>query len=56
MEVDIAHESALAGNGDLLAQSMHQAFKDVNENEARASQVDVREEDCPNEASGKADA
>ena len=52
----MTNDSASTGNGDLLAQAMRQAFKDVNEYEAEALQTDVREADCPNEASGKGDA
>ena len=52
----MGNNSASTDNGDLLAQAMRQAFKDVNEDEAEAFQADAREADCPDEASGKADA
>ena len=55
MGEDMGNDSASTGNGDLLAQAMRQVFKDVNEDEAEALQVDARETDCPNEASGKDD-
>lgn len=48
--------SAPTGNGDLLAQAMRQAFKDVSENEAEALQADVRDAGRPNKASGTGDA
>ena len=47
---------ASAANGDLLAQAMRQAFKDVNEDEAEALQTDVRDADRPNKAFGKENA
>ena len=56
MKGTVTGNPASAANGDLLAQAMRQAFKDVNEDEAEALQTDVRDADRPNKAFGKGNA